>query len=130
MDIRALVVVLAVASSPVSAQQVFKCVSGKQVVYQSAPCPGAAAKQWAAQPDPDNPALRQRLAATAAQLRVRNAVPARAASGSYVAASSSKDRYACEVAKEGRRAAYEAAGVHRSFALSSYWDNAVQDACK
>ncbi|KIJ01480.1 hypothetical protein DGN16_13545 [Xanthomonas citri pv. fuscans] len=130
MHIRAVLVVLFVASVPASAQQVFKCVSGTQVVYQSAPCLGVTAKQWDAQPEPDNPALRQRLARTAAQLRARNASPVRSGSGTYVAASSSKDRYACEVAKEGRRAAYEAAGVHRSFALSSYWDNAVQDACK
>ncbi|MCE4517780.1 DUF4124 domain-containing protein [Xanthomonas hortorum] len=113
------------------AQQVYKCRERGQVVYQSSPCSsGSAERVWQAPPDPVNPALQRRLAATAAQLRARNARLAQSASGAYVETSSSNERYGCEAAKAQRHAVYEAAGVHRSFALSSYWDNVVQDACK
>ncbi|MCC4603693.1 DUF4124 domain-containing protein [Xanthomonas campestris] len=131
MEARFIAVLALAIVVPAHAQQVHKCRERGQVVYQSAPCPsGVAQRVWQAQPDPVNPALERRLAATAAQLRSRNARPVQSASGAYVHASSSKDRHACDVVKAQRHAAYEAAGVHRSFALSSYWDNAVQDACK
>jgi len=36
-----------------NAQQVYKCVSGKDVSYQSSPCAGPAAKTWDAVPVPE-----------------------------------------------------------------------------
>lgn len=36
----------------------------------------------------------------------------------------------CESMRTQRAAAYEAAGLKRDFALSSYWDNKVHQACR
>lgn len=113
-----------------SAQQVFKCVNGKEVSYQSAPCPGVAAKSWDAAPvaEPSN-AEQWRLYRLKQQLDRRYSADRAARASSYSIPSGSSN-YACESAKRSRAAAYEAAGTRRNFALSSAHDNAVQDACK
>ncbi|MDG2524261.1 hypothetical protein P6166_02665 [Stenotrophomonas sp. HITSZ_GD] len=36
----------------------------------------------------------------------------------------------CDAVRAQRAAAYEAAGLKRDFAMSSLWDNRVQQACK
>ncbi|WP_234352525.1 DUF4124 domain-containing protein [Xanthomonas citri] len=122
---------LAVAISvPAQAQQVHKCRERGQVVYQSAPCAsGKAEKSWDATPvaEPSNTELWRRYRIQK-QLDRRYAADRSASSAAYM--SSSQSSNACESAKRGRAAVYEAAGVHRDFALSSQWDNAVADACK
>ncbi|KRG72473.1 hypothetical protein ABB27_00900 [Stenotrophomonas terrae] len=111
------------------AQQVFKCVNGKDVSYQSDPCPGAAVKSWDAAPvsEPSN-AEQWRIYRMRRQLDQRYANDRGAsASGGTVSPNRSN---ACESARRGRAAAYEVAGVKRDFAMSSYWDNLVHNACK
>ncbi|WP_232522663.1 DUF4124 domain-containing protein [Stenotrophomonas acidaminiphila] len=114
------------------AQQVFKCVEkGKPDSYQSHPCAsGQAAKAWDASPvaEPSNAEL-WRLYRMRQQLDRRYAADRQARASSYFVPGSSSSN-ACESAKRSRAAVYEAAGHHRSFALSSAYDNAVHDACK
>lgn len=121
---------LLVFSGGLSAQQVFKCVSGKQVSYQSQPCPGVAAKAWDAAPvaEPSNAEL-WRLYRNRQQLDRQYSADRAAGASSYSIPAQSSN-YACESARRSRAAAYEAAGTRRNFALSSAHDNAVQQACK
>ncbi|PPU06819.1 DUF4124 domain-containing protein [Xanthomonas arboricola pv. corylina] len=124
-------ILLALAISvPVQAQQVHKCRERGQVVYQSAPCTsGQAEKAWDATPVPEQSnAEKWRLYRIDRQLKARNASSGGYAGGATVADSANGS--ACQSAKAGRAAAYEAAGVHRDFAMSSYWDNMVHNACK
>ncbi|WDN29486.1 DUF4124 domain-containing protein [Xanthomonas oryzae] len=125
-----LVLIMFIFSPNADAQQVHKCRERGQVVYQSAPCAaGPAEKVWAATPvaEPTNAELWRRYRIQK-QLDRRYAADRASASAAYVSGSSSGS--ACESAKRSRATVYEAAGVHRDFALSSQWDNAVQDACK
>lgn len=122
-----------------SAQQVFKCVNGKQVSYQSDPCPGQAVKAWEAVPDQDNPALRARLAQMEREVAARRAaqrpVMGTTGRGGGVGAgvpsrTQQSSSYGCQAARSQRAAVYNAAGHRRSFALSRSMDDAVYNACK
>jgi len=127
-----LAVGLIVFSGGVSAQQVYKCVNGKQVSYQSDPCPGTAVKSWDATPEPVNPYLEQRLDAMRQEQAQRHvARPAQQRAGQPVGHSiqHGRNRNECDSAKADRAAAYEQLGVRRTFSQSSYWDNRVQQAC-
>ncbi|MGR4896956.1 DUF4124 domain-containing protein [Stenotrophomonas sp. LARHCG68] len=122
---------LAVAGSVSAQQQVYKCVNGKQVSYQSDPCPGQAVKAWDATPEPVRPYVDPRFEQRA-QPEMAVSMPSRrstSAPGGH-SISIARDRDRCEQARAGRAAAYQRAGVSRGFELSSYWDNRVQDACK
>jgi hypothetical protein len=124
-------VFLAIAIAvPAQAQQVHKCRLRGQFVYQSAPCTsGQAEKSWDATPVPEQSnAEKWRLYRIDRQLKARNAGTGGYAGGATVADKANNS--ACQQAKASRAAAYEVAGVHRDFALSSYWDNVVQNACK
>ncbi|MGB3393575.1 MAG: hypothetical protein WA956_05000 [Stenotrophomonas sp.] len=117
------------AASAVPAQQVFKCVEGDAVSYQSMPCAGMAEKSWEVAPSVAAPVTSrprvdvERRGATNAGARNRQ----RQWRAPVSARSSPRD--ACEKAKAGREAAYRKAGLKRDFKLSSHWDNRVHDAC-
>ena len=113
------------------AQQAFKCVNCKDVSYQSDPCPGAAVKSWDAAPvsEPSN-AEQWRIYRMRRQLDQRYANDRGAAASASGGMGSPNRSNACESARRGRAAAYEVAGVKRDFAMSSYWDNLVHNACK
>ncbi|MBV6810323.1 DUF4124 domain-containing protein [Xanthomonas campestris pv. pennamericanum] len=130
MYARFLVLVLVAVAIPVQAQYVYKCRQRGQVVYQSEPCVAVTPeKVWEAAPVPERSNAEQwRLYRIRKQLDRRYAADRAAGSAAYVPSSQSGN--ACESAKRGRAAVYEAVGVHRDFALSSQWDNAVADACK
>ncbi|KFA34538.1 hypothetical protein KWI_0116460 [Xanthomonas vasicola pv. vasculorum NCPPB 206] len=124
-------IVLALATAvPVQAQQVHKCRERGQVVYQSAPCTsGHSEKAWAATPVPEQSnAEKWRLYRIDRQLKARNTSSGGDAGGATV--TDSANGSTCQSAKASRAAAYEAAGLHRDFALSSYWDNVVHNACR
>ncbi|MGQ5299453.1 DUF4124 domain-containing protein [Xanthomonas arboricola] len=130
MEAKFLVVLAMAIVMPAQAQHVHKCRERGQVVYQSTPCAsGQAEKAWDARPVPEQSnAEKWRLYRIDRQLKARNA-----GSGGYAGGTTVSDKAndsACQRAKAGRAAAYEVAGVHRDFALSSYWDNVVQNACK
>ncbi|MEA9655859.1 DUF4124 domain-containing protein [Xanthomonas campestris pv. raphani] len=130
MEARFLAMLALAIVVPAQAQQVHKCRERGQVVYQSAPCAsGQAEKAWDAAPVPEQSnAEKWRLYRIDRQLKARNSTAGGYAGGATVADKANGS--ACQRAKAGRAAAYEAAGVHRDFALSSYWDNVVHDACK
>ena len=132
MDARVLLVFLAVAAAPAGAQQVYKCVSGKAVAYQSAPCAsGSAVKSWDAAPvpEPSNAELWRRYRLQQ-ELDQRYAAQHSGGGGYGASVSGSQSGSACEAAKRQRDAVYKAAGLKRSFELSSRMDGLVHDACK
>ncbi len=128
----AILLALAIAS-PGQAQQVFKCVAGKQVTYQSEPClPGQAVKAWDAKPEQVDYANEARLDAMRRQLRASNSPPAyypqRQATG--VSIGMSRDQRRCENAKRERQNTLDAFGHRRTFELSRRLDDMVYNACK
>ncbi|KLC11369.1 DUF4124 domain-containing protein [Xanthomonas perforans] len=125
----AILLALAIAA-PCHAQQVHKCRERGQVVYQSAPCAsGQAEKVWDAAPAPEQSNAEQwRLYRIRKQLDSRYAADRSASAAAYVSGPQSSN--ACESAKAQRKQVYDAAGLHRSYEISSYWDNVVQNACK
>ncbi|UXM98799.1 DUF4124 domain-containing protein [Xanthomonas hortorum pv. pelargonii] len=118
-----------VVSLPAQAQYVYKCRQRGQVVYQSEPCVATSPeKVWDATPVPEQSnAEKWRLYRIDRQLKSRNSGGGGYAGGATVADKANNS--ACQTAKASRAAAYEVAGVHRDFALSSYWDNVVHNAC-
>lgn len=132
MDVRVFAVVLALAAFPASAQQIYKCVQGKQTVYQSDPCPGQAVKAWDATPEPYDPRKAAQVEAARRQVQASNAPrPTYGSSGpSGTRVTIARDPSTCEHEKAARASAYAAAGTRRTFKMSSYWDNRVQQACK
>lgn len=126
-----LVICLLSAAGYVQAQQVFKCVSGKQVSYQSDPCPGQAQKAWDATPERVDPYQQQRLDQMRQEQAQRNSQPAvsQSSRSSGRAIPLGPDPNSCDRAKAERKAAYDRVGVHRTFEFSSRWDGIVQKAC-
>ena len=120
---------LLLAAAPLAPlSQVFKCVDGGAVSYQSAPCAGVTAKIWTIEPAVAAPApLRQRVAPSP---RVRPAATESRTRWQGRTATRNTGADACSRAKAGREAAYRKAGLKRDFRLSSLWDNRVHDACR
>ena len=123
------------------AQQVHKCVRGKDVSYQSAPCEAAytLAKQWDATPQPEpsadeiarREAKRKQDAAESAQLRRAAGTERTRASGrSSQRTSISAADARCNAAKDRRAKKLEAVGLKRTFDLLRKLDDAVHSACK
>lgn len=124
-----------------TAQQVYKCVKGQDVSYQSAPCDAThtLAKQWEATPDPEptaeeiyrREARHKQDAAESAQLRraagtLRSRSIGRNSSRTAVSAADAR----CNAAKERRARKLEAVGLKRTFDLLRKLDDAVNNACK
>jgi hypothetical protein len=124
-----------------SAQQVYKCVKGKDVSYQSAPCDAShtVAKQWDATPDPEptpdqvaqREARSKQDAAESARLRRaagtdRPRVSTRSSSRSSISAADAR----CKAAKERRARKLESVGLKRTFDLLRKLDDDVHNACK
>ncbi|NYF19402.1 hypothetical protein HDC36_000839 [Xanthomonas sp. JAI131] len=132
MAVRVFLVVLVAVAAPAHAQQVYKCVSGKAVTYQSAPCvSGSAVKSWDAAPvpEPSNAELWRRYRMQQ-ELDQRYAAQHSSSRAYGASVSGSQSGSACEAAKRQRDAVYKAAGLKRSFELSSRMDGQVHDACK
>ena len=127
------------------AQQVFKCVKGKDVSYQSEPCDPdrKMAKIWSAPPEPPPTDAdrrraqlkRQRDAAESAYLRQlagrENLAtgPARPV-GAQIPVRTVSNQFACESAKQHRDATLRAVGINRTHDLLRSLDDAVYRACK
>ena len=129
------------AASSASAQQVYKCVRGGEVSYQSAVCDATqkVARQWDATPEPAPTAneLRQRQlkdqidqSSSAWLSRAAGTDRARSA-GNRAAPASRKPRISrCDAAKTGREARLKSVGLKRTFDLLRKLDDAVNEACK
>ncbi len=134
-----LFVCLLAAPASASAQQVYKCVKGKDVSYQSSPCEAAAtvAKQWAATPEapPDNAELWRRYnakkqgEADSAYLRSL-AGRARTGSGQGASIGTSQSDNACISAKQYRQSILDQVGINRTHDLLRSLDQRVNQACK
>lgn len=137
--VMALFVFLAISTA--SAQQVYKCVRGDEVSYQSAVCDATqkVAKQWDATPEPapTSDELRQRqlknqLDRSESERLSRAAGTDRARSaGNRSAPVGRKPRISrCDAAKARREAKLKSVGLKRTFDLLRKLDDAVNEACK
>lgn len=141
-QMRALLLSFIVLFAPAAnAQQVYKCVDGKNVSYQSATCDATqvAARQWNATPEPEPSVeeLRQHqlkrehgraesawLSRTAGTDRVHSV--RRGRQSSNVRSSMSR----CDAAKARREAKLKSVGLKRTFDLLRKLDELVHEACK
>lgn len=134
---------LLVATVPASAQQVYKCVKGKDVSYQSQPCADSApVKSWDATPEPPPSAdeLQRRHNAKlqaerdSAYLRRiagrENLAPGSRPVGAAIPVRDSRSQTACEAAKQQRKSVLDAVGLRRTHDLLRSLDDAVNNACK
>ena len=110
---------------------VYKCATGGAVVYQSEPCIGRELKRWRATPEAVDAAELARLEVLREQLRQgprgRNGTATRNLRRQAVAP---RPQDVCERTRVARDKAYAKAGLKRDFAMSSGWDNRVQQACR
>lgn len=127
------------AASAANAQQVYKCVNGSEVSYQSAACYGTwkVARQWDATPEPAADQLRQHQPKSQRK-RTESAQPSRTA-GTDRTRSASNQRSAgsrksslsrCDAAKARREAKLKSVGLKRTFDLLRKLDDTVNEACK
>ncbi|HVJ39434.1 MAG TPA: DUF4124 domain-containing protein [Stenotrophomonas sp.] len=121
----------------VAASEIYRCEDRGQVTYQQAPCArGKAVRTWPQYETVKPPqgasqvlaAEGRALARSPSSRRGRNARRA-SAPGAAIGRSRGDDA-ACQTMRRKRAAAYEKAGLKRNFALSSHWDNKVQQACQ
>ena len=124
-----LFILLAVSTHPAAAAQVFKCIEDGQTSYQSTPCNGPPAKVWEVTPEPPSapPLAATRAGQREAARSVRPIRQPHAATRGQARKVDSPD--VCKQTRQARQTAYRKAGLQRGFALSSYWDNRVRDAC-
>lgn len=143
---RALIWMIVFLLAPAArAQQVYKCISGVDVSYQSAPCAAAQTlvRQWEAVPEP---------APTAAALRLRqqqreqaradsewlsraagHAVGterSRATRGNRRSDNRSPALSRCDAAKARRESRLKSVGLKRTFDLLRKLDDSVHEACR
>lgn len=138
---RFILLLVSVFPGTLNAQQVYKCVKGKDVSYQSAPCDSTqtTAKQWNATPEPEptaaeiaqREAKRKQDANESAQLSRaagthRTRATGRASNRITVSAADAR----CNAAKERRARKLESVGLKRTFDLLRKLDDAVNRACK
>lgn len=121
-------IVLALASPAVGAQQVHKCVDKGQVSYQSQPCAGKTERSWDAAPVAEQSnAEKWRLYRIDQELRQRNRQPTSASSGAMVRNAPSSG---CAAAKAHRQSVLDSVGLRRTHDLLRSLDDAVYRACK
>lgn len=109
---------------------VYKCQTAGGHSYQSSPCEGLELKRWSIVDTPSGEDARKRLEAIQLELqRDRLSAKPSVRPGRRRAAPAPKAN-ACQNARVGRDRAYAKAGLKRSFALSSFWDNKVHQACR
>lgn len=123
-----------------NAQQVHKCVKGREVSYQSAPCDASQSlvKQWDAVPEFEPASelghnLEKRRQDEAKSARFgRVASEGRTRSGNHAGNKSSIDAAdkRCNAAKARREAKLISVGLKRTFDLLRKLDDAVYQACK
>jgi len=124
-----------------NAQQIHKCVKGREVSYQSAPCDArqSLVKQWDAVPEPEPSAVelghhqaKRRQEKTKSAQFGRAANERRTHSGSRAGKKSpinAADKR-CNAAKARREAKLISVGLKRTFDLLRKLDDAVYEACK
>jgi hypothetical protein len=128
-------------ASNASAQQVYKCVRGNEVSYQSTACDGTqkVVRQWDATPEPEptSDELRQRQlksqrgSAQSAQLsRAAGSGRKRYASNHRESWSRKPGVSRCDAAKARREAKLKSVGLKRTFDLLRKLDDIVNEACK
>ena len=127
--------------STASAQQVYKCVRGSKVSYQSAACEDTQkiARQWDAAPEPEPTAEELRQRQSKSQIdRAESAWLSRAAGTDRRSSASNRGSLVnrkphisrCDTAKARREAKLKSVGLKRTFDLLRKLDDAVNEACK
>jgi len=118
--------------------QVHRCEANGQVTYQASPCAGGkAVKTWRLRAPPETSPAGSPLLAAEGKRPARTSAPRKSrgsrrvsAPGAAIGRSRDGGDASCESMRRQRAAAYEKAGLKRNFALSSHWDNKVQQACQ
>ena len=127
------------AVSPASAQQVYKCVNGSQVSYQSAACDDKwkVARKWDAPPDPISMADQRRHRQPRSQSDGPETSGSRRATGDRTRSVSSGGARPSEIqhvalrcGQGTSRSEAEVGRVKRTFDLLRKLDDAVNEACK
>ncbi|WP_372013597.1 hypothetical protein [Pseudoxanthomonas sp. 10H] len=131
-----LIVALVLSPATCDAQQVFKCVGGEAVVYQSAPCTAGQvqAKTWthgdyAPPADADVERLRQVQQATPAERRTVGAPRGRRATRPVVPRGSAGVG-SCDAEKARRDRALYKAGLRVPMAQRRAWTARIAAACR
>jgi hypothetical protein len=133
MNVRWILFGLMAIGQLANAQQIHKCVQGNSVTYQSAACPGQAVRSWDASPQLEDPAITRHNQQVQQLVDARNATQQRGAAltrPQSAQIASSKSDSTCEQSRAQRKAAYERAGLRRTFAMSRHWDGVVSRACR
>lgn len=121
-------------STPLAhAHQVYKCVQGVQVMYQSQPCDPAqrTVKQWDATPEERRPKAAEDSRKSAPAPAPRNKPRSRPATvGRKGRVSLDAAEVRCKTAKSKRESKLKAVGLNRTFDLLRKLDDAVHQACR
>ena len=122
----------------VAGSEVHQCEDRGNVTYQATPCArGKAVKTWRLHEAAAPPSSSQQVLAAEGRSMARKSPPGQSRSarrvsapGAAIGRSRGGGEGTCESTRRQRAAAYEKAGLKRNFALSSHWDNKVQQACQ
>lgn len=108
---------------------VYKCLVGEQHAYQSTPCTGIELKHWTLRPEDVVGVSAEGMAPQHRQPRLKVRSPRPRAQGVRRQNKGSAKIGTCAQARAARERAYSKAGLKRDFAMSSFWDNRVHEAC-
>ena len=108
---------------------VYKCLEGEGHVYQSTPCSGAELRHWAVRPEAIDGAPGEPKVSLRPQPPQNDRSQRRRGSSAGQRSRAGAKIDACAQARLGRERAYAKAGLKRDFAMSSFWDNKVHEAC-
>lgn len=126
-----LVMLLGLINADAEAQEsmVYKCLEGERHAYQSTPCLGVELRHWAMPPEVVDGGSMDDRASLRAQSRQGDRSQNPKSSSTRQRNKGGMTIDACTQARAGRDRAYAKAGLKRDFAMSSYWDNKVHQAC-
>lgn len=108
---------------------VYKCLVGEQHVYQAIPCHGIELRHWAVRSEDAVGPGADGKQSLRLETPLRDRSRSSRASSARRKNSGSVKSDPCAQARAGRERAYSKAGLKRDFAMSSYWDNKVHQAC-
>ncbi|MGE8227626.1 MAG: hypothetical protein ACN6RK_17735 [Stenotrophomonas sp.] len=126
-----LVILLGPISAGAEAREpmVYVCLEGERHVYQSTPCAGVKLRHWAMRPEGIDEAPMVPNASLRSQLRQKDRSQKPRASSVRQRNKGGTKIDACGQARSGRERAYAKAELKSDFAMSSFWDNKVHEAC-
>lgn len=120
---------LIVESGEAQEPMVYKCLEGGQHAYQSTPCAGVELKRWVVPAQDVVGLMAGGVKPPSSQSRSKERSRRPRAPSARRLNNADVKIDACARARAGRERAYSKAGLKRDFAMSSFWDNKVHQAC-